>query len=179
MRKLVVSVAVFAVFLAASLSASAHDAKTSAQRQPTASATSENGNYEKGTFWFSCNLVPYGFPYHAGGYVWYNAYYGTPGWDRVTQDWDYSFVTNGVQNPYCQAYAITYLDYYQEGYNYVNSWGGQYYVAIVHTSNDSVVSVGDHPNENYYVVMHVAAWPGAQGGADACCGVDWAGMWVK
>jgi hypothetical protein len=179
MKKLAVFVAVFSLFLAANLSVAAYGAKTSPHRPAAVLATTETGNPEKGTFWFSCDLVPYGFPFHAGGYVWYTAYAGEPGWDRVTQDWDFSFVTNGVANPYCQAYALTYLSYYQEGYNYVDSWAGQYYVAVVHTANDSVVSVGDHPNKNYYVTMHVAAYPGAQGGADACCGVDWAGFWAK
>jgi hypothetical protein len=177
MRRLGACVAVFAVVCLAQTTAMASQ---SAKASPTiTNATS--GKEQVGTFWFDCDVVPFGFAYHAAGTVWYNAYAGEPGWDNVYQDWDYTYVTDGnVGGNPCWAGALTYLEYYQETSTYVPpAYDGSYNVPILETENDSVISVGDHPDKNFYVLMKVLDVPGAAGELDACCGLDWAPFWAK
>jgi hypothetical protein len=135
-----------------------------------ASATSAFVNSASTTWWFWSGNVPFSYHVSAVGYGQYNAYYGTPGWDYVTYDQDTTDVSNGNAwwLPPDPIYLAEWLQYYQKGYNYVTSYGGQFYISCSHSASDSALCVGDHPNRSFYVVMHVLhvyeGWP-----ANGCC----------
>lgn len=75
--------------------------------------------------------------------------------------------------------VATYLNYYQQGYNYVDTWGGQYYVPVVHSADDSAVGVGDNPpNERYYLDVHTMDVPTGVESGDGCC-ADQSPFWIK
>jgi hypothetical protein len=147
----------------------------------SASASSNFSNHTSGVWWFWSSNFPYSFSEHAsaGGIYTVECNPGcTYEWDYVTVDGLSMDVSNGQANwlPPTPIYIAEWLDYYQSGYNFVNSWAGQYYVNCIASIYDSYQCLGDHPDYSYYVPMHVKhtyeGWT-----MNGCC-TDQASYWI-
>ena len=128
-------------------------------------------------FWYSDDhaAFPVSYTVYAGGNGDYyqdeldNSYY-----DYVYYDTDNVTVHNGNQPPDGAfpggpIHAGTYLNYYQEGYNYVNSFAGHWYQNCLKSPTDTTICVGDNPDYDYFETMHVLhVWLG-YGNDNTCC----------
>ncbi|MGD0834488.1 MAG: hypothetical protein ABSA40_08720 [Candidatus Dormibacteria bacterium] len=137
----------------------------------SASASTVSGGHTSTTWWFWEGATPINFSVTASASVWYDAYSSYGGWDEVTRDQDLVDVYRGADPSQLGTPILTatWLNYYQSGYNYVDSWTGQYWVPVSTYYLDSYTSVGDAPNYGYWDTMHVMqvfeGYP-----SSGCCG---------
>jgi hypothetical protein len=153
----------------------------SAAISPTvrASAASNFGASTSRVWWFWTSNVPFSYTVYAGGNGTYTrASLDGDYYDYVSYDSDNLTVKAGrTVLPPNPIYVGTYLQYYQEGYNFVNRWGGQFYVNCLKSPTDSAVCVGDHPDYDYFEVMHVMQV--YEGFPDSGCCTDQNELWLK